>query len=366
MMNKKNRIQINFDHLLYLRGINEGSLNPLKGFCNRLDYESILKTMRFKNGYPWPIPITLEIDEEQAKSIKKFNEAELIQEDGINCAILMITDIFKIDLQRYIKEIFKTDSLNHPGVKKEIKKPLWRIAGDIRFKRSFKPISSKYYQKPDEVIKEIKKRGWNTVAGFQTRNPIHRAHEHLQRIAMEVCDGLLIQPLIGARKNDDFSFPAILESYNIMINHFYPRDKVIFTSLELPMHYAGPREAILHALIRKNYGCTHFIVGRDHAGVGNFYGRYEAQEIANSFKDLGIEILRLKSPFFCKKCAKVVSENTCTHYYSDKDSVCEINGSNIRNMINNNKIPPKFIMRKEISKMLFEYKQKKMLLNEWR
>lgn len=360
---KGKRLEVNADHLLYLKGMHDGTLKPLEGYCDRSDYSSILEDMRLKNGHPWPIPINLEIEEEDARRIRKYSEVDLVSHDGACRASLTVSDIYRIDLGEHVLKVFGTDETKHPGVRKETEKPEWRLGGKVRVHRPVGPISGRHFKTPQEIKSEIERMGWKTVAGFQTRNPVHRAHEHLQRVAMEICDGLLIQPLIGWRKDDDVAHSLILESYEIMMSQYYPRNKVIFTPLEIPMHYAGPREAVFHALIRKNYGCTHFIIGRDHAGVGGYYGRYKAQEVASAVENLGIEILKLKSPFFCKKCGKVVTENTCSHYHTNKDLICEISGSKVRELVSSNEFPPEYIMRKEIAELLIKHAKERKLLN---
>ena len=224
-----------------------------------------------------------------------------------------IDDCYIVNQQNDIKYVFGTDDINHPGVSKELLKHKYRIGGKVTvfdksiLKNSLDPKKTKSY---------FKEKGWNTIAGFQTRNPVHKAHEHLQRVALDICDGLFINPLVGWKKIGDFSEEAVIDGYKSMIDTYYTGLNIYFDTLKTPMRYAGPREAIFHAIIRRNLGCTHFIIGRDHAGVGDYYGKYEAQELAKKIiktDDFGIELLLLSEPFYCKKCGQIVSEKTCHH-----------------------------------------------------
>lgn len=350
------KLPISRDAFLYVRAIHYGILSPLEGFCDLMNYRSITKDMRLSDGRIWPLPITLEIPEDKIDEAKKTSSIDLIYPAGRLCARLLVSDVFELKADSHIKPIFGTDDTNHPGVNKELKRSRWRVGGKIIAEEIGKPISG-YFKTPKEVKDEIANRRLKTIAGFQTRNPIHRAHEYLQTVALNVCDGILIQPQIGWLKKGDFSIKAILGAYDIMMRKYYNDKNVIFSTLELPMNYAGPKEAVLHALIRKNYGCTHFIVGRDHAGVHNFYGRYEAQELAAGIKDLGVHILALKSPFYCSKCGLVTTEKSCRHYPGKH--ISHISGVDIRECLNKLKPPAEYAMRKEISSYLLDLSKKK-------
>lgn len=356
----KDRVYVDDDAVLYIMAIGRGELAPLSGFCTEKDYRSIVDRMRLASGETWPIPITLAVDDDTASKMRKKNRLELFTRKKAHIASMDIEDLFRVDAPRDVIKTFGTGSKAHPGVLKELNRPPWRIGGRIRDIKPVKPLSGKYFKAPDQIKKEIKKSGWKNIAGFQTRNPVHTAHEHLQKVALEICDGIFIQPLVGWRRDGDFSIEAIFESYRIMLDKFYPKHKVIFGTLEIPMHYAGPREAILHAIVRRNYGCTHFIVGRDHAGVGDHYDKYEAQELAKNTKGLGIEILGLKSPFYCVVCGDVVTENTCPHHYRHSR---EISGTIIRKRLKALKAPPEYMMRRRISDALVRLAKKGRAFN---
>jgi len=242
--------------------------------------------------------------------------------------------------------LFKTKSHKHPGVLKEMMRSPYRIGGRIALLKRRPRVAE--YLSPADTKQIFQKKGWKRIVGFQTRNPIHKAHEYLQRVSLEFVDGLFIQPLVGWKKKGDFSNEAVISSYKYMIKNIYPSNRVLLGVLDTPMRYAGPREAVFHAIIRRNYGCTHFIIGRDHAGVGNFYGKYEAHRLIKQLDNLGIRIFTLHEPYYCKKCGFTVSRNNCRHINS-RDS---ISGTKIRKFILNNKTIPIEYMRKEISMLL--------------
>jgi len=352
---KKARLPISRDIFLYIRAIHHGVLYPLNGFCDSRDYRSITNDMHLSTGEVWPLPVTLEVPDSDVAGIMRSSSVSLVYPKGRICAELTVSDVFKTDGDHHNRKVFGTTDIRHPGVTKELRRSRWRVGGRITAKDIGKPISIRF-KTPKEAKKEIAERGWNTIVGFQTRNPIHRAHEYLQTAAMNVYDGVYVQPQIGWLKKGDFSIKAILGAYNIMLREYYNTQSVFFSTLELPMNYAGPREAVLHAIVRRNYGCTHFIIGRDHAGVHNFYSRYEAQELATSIKDLGIKILPLKSPFYCSKCGFVTTEKTCSHYPGKY--IKQISGEQIRVLIKDLRFPPEYMMRKDISSYLIGLSKK--------
>ena len=232
---------------------------------------------------------------------------------------------------------------------KERQRSKWRLGGEVKVTKYYNNEFSKFYRSPSQTREIFKEYQWDTIVGFQTRNPPHRAHEYLQRVGMEVCDGIFIHPLIGWKKRDDFSPYAVLSGYKKLLEKYYPKDRAVLGTLVTPMRYAGPREAVFHALIRKNYGCTHFIIGRDHAGVGNFYGKYEAHELVRSFDDLGIEVLYLHEPYHCSRCGGITTDKTCSH---GNEHVTDISGTQMRTMLKEGIRPPKEQMREEISEVL--------------
>ena len=359
-MAKTPELTVGQDACLEILNLVTGVFDPLKGFLNSSDYKSVVENMHLTDGAPWTIPITLDIPEEVARGVMRSDTVVLKNEGGSAIAELTVEDVYKVNFENDIKKIFGTEESAHPGVAKEITRSLFRIGGPIRLLGYADPLFPEHSLIPAQTRKIFKEKGWKTVAGFQTRNAIHRAHEYLQRIALEVTDGLFIQPLIGWKKAGDMSSLAIVRSYEMMVKDFYSPDRVVLGLLKTPMRYAGPREAVFHALIRRNFGCTHFIVGRDHAGVGDYYGKYEAQDLCGTFNDLGIQILKLSGPYYCEKCAMVVTEKTCAH--GDAHSV-SISGTYMRSQFSKGESPPPHLMREEIAGILLDLAKKKQLFN---
>ena len=330
------QIKINEETLQDLINIEVGLFAPLKGFMDSKDYKSVVDDMHLASGEVFTIPITLEIE---SLDVLKKDKVKLIYKEKI-VGEIEIEDVFKVEESDILK-VFKTVDINHPGVAKELKRSKFRVGGKTKL---LDKSLLKNTLNPSEIKKLFSKH--KTIAGFQTRNIPHRAHEYLHRLALEFCDALFINPLVGWKKKGDFSEKAVVNGYKALIENYYTNLNVYFDLLKTPMRYAGPREAIFHAIIRKNLGCTHFIIGRDHAGVENYYGKYEAQELAKKLqKDLDIKILTFKEPFYCKKCEMVVSENCCGHREIER-----ISGTKIREMLKEGKIPPKEFIRKEVAK----------------
>ncbi|ADG94581.1 Sulfate adenylyltransferase [Arcobacter nitrofigilis DSM 7299] len=333
--------------------IANGLFYPLEGFMNSSDYHSVVDNMTLANGEVWTIPICLDIDYDTYMKVVDSEKLNLTYNHKL-IGYILIDDCYMIKNDEVIIKIFGTKDINHPGVKKELLKHKYRIGGKIIVKDETILADN---LKPKEIKSYFKNKGWNTIAGFQTRNPIHKAHEHLQRVALEVCDALFINPLVGWKKKGDFSEEAVLTGYKTMIEEYYTGLNIYFDTLKTPMRYAGPKEAIFHAIIRRNLGCTHFIIGRDHAGVGDYYGRYEAQELARYLQskyNLGIELLLLSEPYYCKKCSQIVSDHTCKH---TKDFIQKISGTQIRNMLAKGKRPSEIFMRKEIADSIIQLKE---------
>jgi len=307
------------------------------------DYKSVVNDMHLASGEVFTIPITLEVDN---LDVIKKDKAELVYK-GKAIGEIEIEDVFKIEKNDILK-VFKTLDINHPGVAKELKRSKFRVGGKTKL---LDKSLLRNTLNPSEIKKLFSKH--KTIAGFQTRNIPHRAHEYLHRLALEFCDALFINPLVGWKKKGDFSEKAVVNGYKALIENYYTNLNVYFDLLKTPMRYAGPREAIFHAIIRKNLGCTHFIIGRDHAGVGNYYGKYEAQELAKKLqKDLDIKILTFKEPFYCPKCEQIVSENCCGH-----KEIKRISGTKIREMLKNGNIPPKEFIRKEVAGAVINLKE---------
>lgn len=338
-------IELNGESFSDLKYISSGIFYPLSGFMHYDEYKSVVDVMKLLNGDIWTMPITLEIKD--FDSYKVGSCVDLVY-NSQRVGSIYIEDKFKIN-EKEIFKVFGTSDLDHPGVKKERERSPWRVGGKVTLDEKYK--SNVLYK---GYIAEIFK-GENsikTIAGFQTRNPIHRAHEYLQRVALETCDALFINPLIGWKKKGDFTEEAVMGAYETMIREFYPKNRVHLRGLKTRMYYAGPREAIFHAIIRRNLGCTHFIIGRDHAGVGNYYGIYEAQELAKriiEYKNLGITLLFFREPYYCKVCKQIVTEKNCKHYECSRVS---ISGTAIRECLQNGKIPDDMMMRREIAEAI--------------
>ncbi len=341
------------EHLSDVLNISEGVFAPLEGFLDRESHGSVLEALRLPDGRPWSMPVTLPVDPELARRLARFSDVELVDGEGFPCARLEISDVFQVDWKRDIPRMFGTSDPAHPGVAMEMSRSPYRVGGRVAVtdRSRLQTRLTELYKSPKEVREAIRGRGLKTVVGFQTRNPPHLAHEHHQRRALHFADGLFIHPLIGWKKKGDFTPRAIIEGYRVLLEGFFPENRVLFGTLGTQMRYAGPREAIFHALIRKNYGCTHFIVGRDHAGVGNYYGLYEAQERCLAMPDLGIEILAWKEPFYCRRCASMVTVDECRHD-GDQDWVVRISGTEVREQLLRKKAPPETMMRCEVAEVL--------------
>jgi sulfate adenylyltransferase len=306
--------------------------------------------MRLPSGDPFPLPIILDINEDEKMGITGVRSVSLIYE-GTEVGELLPTDIYRCDRQKTAQKLFGTSERRHSGVDHYLSTKEYFVGGEVRLKQRATLDISRFEWTPAEVRDEIQKRGWRSVVGFQTRNVPHRAHEYLQRVALEHVDGLLIQPLIGRKQRGDYTPEAIMAGYRALIDGFYPQQRVLLAVLTTAMRYAGPREAIFHAIIRRNYGCTHFIVGRDHAGVGDYYGKYEAHQLTKKFEgELGIQIMRLHGPYHCKICDGIVTEQTCPHAITEPDAVTEISGTDMRAMLSGGKNPETHLMRNEIVK----------------
>ena len=334
-------IEIDEETLQDIINIETGLLYPLKGFMNEADFRSVVDTYLLSDGQVFTIPVTLDIPED---TVLNNGQTLHLSFHGKHVADLEVEDTYRMT-DADIEKVFRTLDEKHPGVKKEKARSPLRVGGKtmLRDKTLLEDAL-----RPENTKKIFADKGWKTIVGFQTRNPIHKAHEHLQRIGLEVCDGLFINPIIGWKKKGDFTQEAVVAAYEKMVEEFYPGNRVYMERLKTQMRYAGPREAVFHAIIRRNLGCTHFIIGRDHAGVGGFYGAYDAHALAGELYgkyDLGIELLLLHEPYFCKKCGMVVSEKNCSHYETER---VEISGTIIRKYINEGAIPDEIMLRREI------------------
>ena len=347
------KIVVNPRELSDLEMLTVGALSPLIGFQGERDYRSVLETMHLEDGLAWAIPVTLSLDEEEVKRIGGAEAVALLaEEDGEPLAIVEVAEIYKRDRQKEALGVFRTEDLEHPGVKALHEAGDFCLAGPVRAIRLPEHDDFLDYRfTPAQTRAAFRERGWRTVVGFQTRNPIHRAHEYIQKCALEIVDGLLVHPLMGATKGDDVPADVRMDCYEALFEGYYPKDRAMISVFPAAMRYAGPKEAIWHAICRKNYGCTHFIVGRDHAGVGTYYGTYDAQKIFEEFEPdaLGITPLMFEHSFWCNACEGMASPKTCPHGEQTRVS---LSGTKVREMLRAGERPPIEFSRPEVADIL--------------
>lgn len=334
-----------------------GAFSPLSGFMNQRDYKNVVDSMHLADGTLWPIPITLSISKDQADPISIGSHVALRDEESRELmGSMAVTEKYNYDKNNEAKMVFRTDDESHPGVSKLLAQKDILISGPVKaFSEGLYPQQfGQHFGRPAETRLLFEEKGWNTIAAFQTRNPIHRSHEYCTKIALEVTDGLFIHPLVGKLKSDDIPADIRMKCYEVLLKNYYPADRVVLKVYPMEMRYGGPREAVLHAIFRQNYGCSHLIIGRDHAGVGNFYGPFDAQKI---FDEIGSEELRIKPlridwTFWCHKCDGMASMKTCPHGKEDR---VLISGTELRKQLSQGQRPPKEFSRPEVAEILIDY-----------
>ncbi len=338
-----------------------GAFSPLKGFVDKKDYESIINNMRLANSLIWPIPITLQVNEEDYQKVKNQKRIALKDDSNETVAILSLKEIYQPDLEKEAQSVFKTTDKNHPAVKYLFEAGKYYLAGDVKVLKHTYDEFPEYNLGCAKTRAAFQEKGWKRIVAFQTRNPVHRAHEYLLKVALETVDGLLLHPTMGETKGDDIPANIRMKCYQTILEKYFPKNRTLLVIMPASMRYAGPKEAILHALIRKNYGCTHFIVGRDHAGVGNYYGTYDAQKIFDEFKpeELGITTIFFEHSFWCKSCGGMASFKTCPH---DASNHVTLSGTKVREMLKNGEIPPIEFTRPEIAKILIDSMREKVIV----
>ena len=342
------RVPLTSRELSDLDMVASGALSPLEGFMGEADYERVVEEMHLSNGLPWALPVCLAVDEAPTGE-----RVALTDGAGTPVAVLEVAEVFEYDKRREAELCFRTTEDAHPGVARlYAQKPLYLAGRVMVFERPAAPIPE-LARDPAETRRIFADRGWKRVVGFQTRNPIHRAHEYLTKVALETVDGLLVHPLVGETKSDDVPVDVRVDCYRTLLDGYYPSDRVLLSAFPAAMRYAGPREAIWHAICRKNYGCSHFIVGRDHAGVGDYYGTYDAQLVFDEFAqhELDVEPMFFEHTFWCNVCGSMASTKSCPHGPEDR---VVLSGTKVRQMLVEGEVPPVEFTRPEVARVLME------------
>ena len=346
-------ISISEDLANDVENIADGIFSPLEGFLGKKDYENVISKGRLANGLAWTIPIVLDVDESTAAKMKKAGKVLLQNHQGLGIAILHVKEIFTFDKEKTAKGVYGTTDSSHPGVAKTMSMQDYLVGGKIDYiARPEETEIRKYRLTPFQTREAFAKAGWKTIVAFQTRNPPHVAHEMLQKTSITTRDGVFVNPVIGKKKSGDFVDEVIVKCYETMIKHYYPENRCKLGTLHTEMKYAGPKEAIHHAIMRQNYGCSHIIIGRDHAGVGTFYDPFAAQKIFGDYPELEISPVFFPAFFYCRKCLTYTNPKACPH---DDDAKEQISGTKLRQMIDDGKSPSEFILRPEVSKVILDY-----------
>jgi sulfate adenylyltransferase len=347
-------IKININLAEDVLNIANGVFSPLRGFLDKNDLQNVINEKRLTTDDPWTIPILLDVDKNDIKDIKEGDTLLLTNDETGVKALLVVSEIYKFDKKTIATNVYRTSDINHPGVANVNNMKEMFLAGKISLIDCKTREFDKYNLKPKETRFLFKEKGWQEIVAFQTRNPPHIGHEYVQKTALTFVDGIFINPIIGKKKVGDFKDEVILESYETLMKYYYLKQRAVMSILRTSMKYAGPREAIHHAIMRKNFGCTHFIVGRDHAGVGNYYGPYDAHDIFNEFPDLGIVPLFFRSFSRCTKCGSVVNDKICPH---DQKYHINFSGKKIREILKSGKIPSEDMIRKEVAETILKFKK---------
>jgi len=348
------KLNVNSFTAFDIDAIAKGVLSPLKGFMNEAQTREVLDHMRLRPGVAWTIPILLPVTQAEAEALKVGDQVALWDDTNEIVAILHLSEKFGIDKKELAEKVYRTTEEAHPGVKRVYETGPVYLAGDIDVLKERKVDHQEYNLPPTATRQAFKEKGWKRIVAFQTRNPIHRAHEYLTKCALEMCDGLLIHPLMGTTKSDDIPGDVRMQCYNALIGNYYAKDRTMLSIMPVNMHYAGPREAVMHAIYRQNYGVSHFIVGRDHAGVGSYYGTYDAHFIFDKLEagSLKIQPLFFENSFFCKACGNMASIKTCPH---DKENHVNLSGTKVREMLNAGQEPPVEFSRAEVARVLIKW-----------
>ncbi len=347
------RLHLGRRELSDLELIATGAFSPLHGFLGQLDYRRVLREMRLQNGAIWPLPITLAAGRETAAPLALDSEVALTAPDGRLVGLLELAEKFEYDRELEAQSVYGTTDPTHPGVRGLLQQGEVYLGGAVWLFERPAPEFPTFHLDPADTRRLFAERGWRRVVGFQTRNPVHRAHEYIQKCALETVDGLLLHPLVGETKADDLPAEVRMRAYQTLLEGYYPEGRTLLSVFPAAMRYAGPREAVFHALCRKNYGCTHFIVGRDHAGVGGFYGPYDAQRFCERLSpaELGITPVCFEHTFFCRRCDGMASAKTCPH---GAEHHVALSGTRLREMLAAGVEPPPEFTRPEVARVLIE------------
>ncbi|MGA8855692.1 MAG: sulfate adenylyltransferase [Candidatus Bathyarchaeia archaeon] len=351
---KLQQIEVDSDLARDVENIAFGAFSPLEGFLCEDDYQSVLQTKRLRSDMVWTIPILLDGSRAELKGVKEGDTVALVDATRLPFALLDVEEIYNYSKKELAEHVYGTTDSSHPGVVRTFAMKDSLVGGKIRLIDPLFDEFQRFRLKPIETRVLFKEKGWRTIVGFQTRNIPHLGHEYVQKTALTFVDGLFINPVIGKKKSGDFKDEVILDAYATLLKHYYLKDRTIMAILRTEMRYAGPREAIFHAIVRKNFGCTHFVVGRDHAGVGKYYSPYAAQDIFSEFPDLGIVPLFFKEFSYCKKCQSVVNEKICPHDPSDH---IDFSGTKLRERLSAGEAPPKELVRAEVAEVLLKWKE---------